>query len=196
MRSAREVAAAERVDPENRLLWKRTVQRLDAEEIRDAMLATSGELAQSLGGPSALTSQLRRTIDTRVIRNARDALLDAFDAPDGNITTPRRNATTTANQALLLINGNWTLARAQALAERLRREPGSADLHEGIILGYRLAFGRAPEPQELAESSAFLARQAALKEPAGSRGDQAAELAALADFCHVLLNSNEFMYVD
>ena len=71
-RSQREIAAAGRVDPDNRLLWKRTVQRLDAEEIRDAMLAASGELEPAMGGPSGPTTKPRRTIDTRVIRNTRD----------------------------------------------------------------------------------------------------------------------------
>ena len=103
-----------------------------------------------IGGPSAPTSQPRRTIDTRTIRNTRDALLDAFDAPDGNTTTPRRNTTTTATQALLLINGDWALARAEALARRLERlEPASNDDRDRIVLAYRLAFGRRPEPEEL-----------------------------------------------
>jgi len=196
-RNPRELAAAQRVDPENRLLWKRTVQRLDAEEIRDAMLATSGELEALIGGPSARTSEPRRTIDTRSIRNTRDALLDAFDAPDGNITTPRRNTTTTATQALLLINGAWTLTRAEALAARLERlEPASDADRDRIILGYRLAFGREPRPEELAETAAFLDRQARLPQPPVGRSHLAADQAALVDFCHVLFNSNEFLYVD
>ena len=126
-RSESDLAAGQRIDPENRLLWKRTVQRLDAEEIRDAMLAASGELDPAIGGPSVPTSRPRRTIDTRVIRNIRDALLDAFDAADGTFSTPRRNTTTTATQALLLINGDWTLARAKALAARLERLQPSVD---------------------------------------------------------------------
>ena len=94
-RTESDLAAGQRLDPENRLLWKRTVQRLDAEEIRDAMLAASGELAETIGGPSVPTSQPRRTIDTRVIRNIRDALLDAFDSADAIASTraairPRR----------------------------------------------------------------------------------------------------------
>ena len=91
LRGPAEIAAAGRVDPGNRLLWKRTVQRLDAEEIRDAMLAASGELEPAMGGPSVPTTRPRRTIDTRVIRNTRDGLLDAFDAPDGTFPTARRN---------------------------------------------------------------------------------------------------------
>jgi hypothetical protein len=197
VRNPRDLATAQRVDPENRLLWKRTVQRLDAEEIRDAMLTTSGELEPRIGGPSARTAQARRTIDTRTIRNTIDSLLDAFDAPDGTLTTPRRNSTTTATQALLLINGDWTLARAEALAARLERlEPASVDDRDRIILGYRLAFGRGPEPEELAQTAAFLDRQARLAQPPAGRSQLAADQSALVDFCHVLFNSNEFLYVD
>jgi mono/diheme cytochrome c family protein len=196
-RNPRDLAAAQRVDPENRLHWKRSVKRLDAEEIRDAMLAASGELEPVIGGPSARISQPRRTIDTRTVRNTRDALLDAFDAPDGNATTPRRNTTTSASQALLLINGDWTLARAKALSIRLERvEPASTDDRERIILAYRLAFGREPEPDELKEAADFLDRQARLAQPPAKPASPTTDHAALVDFCHVLFNSNEFLYVD
>ena len=109
-----EVVRAARIDPENRLLWKQTVRRLDAEEIRDAMLAVSGELDPRIGGPAEASSQNRRSIETRILRNAPDAFLTAFDAPDGSGSTPRRDTTTTSTQALLLLNGKWTLARAGA----------------------------------------------------------------------------------
>jgi hypothetical protein len=197
VRNARDLAAGQRVDPGNRLLWKRTVRRLDAEEIRDAMLAVSGELEPRIGGPSARSSQPRRTIDTLAMRNARDALLVAFDAPDGNITTPRRNTTTTATQALLLINGEWTLARAEAFADRLElMEPASGGNHDRIMLAYRYALGREPELEELEQSAAFLERQARFAQPRAGRSKLTADQSALVDFCHVLLNSNEFLYVD
>jgi Protein of unknown function (DUF1549)/Protein of unknown function (DUF1553)/Planctomycete cytochrome C len=192
-----EVAEAQRVDPENRLLWKRTVQRLDAEEIRDTMLASSAELEVKMGGPSAKSDQARRTVDTRIIRNSPDALLDAFDAPDGNATTPRRNTTTSAPQALFLVNGEWALARAEALAARLEHaQPASTNYQDRVVLAFRLAFGRSPEPHESAEAIAFLNRQARSTGAAPHRTDVAADHAALVDFCHVLFNSNEFLYVD
>jgi hypothetical protein len=193
-RSLRDLATAQGADPENRLLWKRTVQRLDAEEIRDAMLATSGELEPMIGGPSAPISEPRRTIDTQTVRNVRDALLDAFDAPDGNATTPRRNTTTSPSQALLLLNGEWALARANALASRLERS--SSDDRDRILIAYRLAFGRHPEPNELEDAIAFLVRQTHLAERAAERPRLAAHHAAFVDFCHVLFNSNEFFYID
>ena len=196
-RSESDLALGQRIDPENRLLWKRTVQRLDAEELRDAMLAASGELDPVIGGPSAPTSRPRRTIDTRVIRNTRDALLDAFDAADGTFSTPRRNTTTTATQALLLINGEWALARAKTLAARLERlEPSSTDDGDRVVLAYHMALGRQPEADEIDEAMAFIDRQATLLPQSAKRLNAAADYDALVDFCHVLLNSNEFLYVD
>jgi hypothetical protein len=188
-----EVAAAVRIDPEDRLLWKQVVHRLDAEEIRDSMLAVSGELDPSIGGPSAEAARSRRTIETRLLRNTHDPLLDAFDAPDGTSTTSCRDITTTSTQALLLINGGWSLARARALAERIDHiAPHSADEADRILVAYRLVLGRRPEPEEVVEALAFLDDQARLTHRTGP----SAEHAALVDFCHILLNSSEFLYLD
>ena len=196
-RTESDLATGQRIDPENRLHWKRTVQRLDAEQIRDAMLAVSGELDPVIGGPSVPTAQPRRTIDTRVIRNSRDALLEAFDAADGTFSTPHRNTTTTATQALLLINGDWTLARARALATRLEHlQPAAINDRSQLDLAYRLALGRQPEPEEIAEAQAFINQRARLPSGHSPRSNTRSDLAALIDFCHVLLNSNEFLYVD
>ena len=143
------------------------------------------------------TSRPRRSVLTRVVRNARDLFLESFDAPDGNSTTPRRNTTTAATQALLLINGNWTLARAKALAARVERlEPFSTDDRDRIVWAYRLAFGRDPEPDEIADTISFVERQASHCTPAANRSNEQARRDAFVDFCHVLLNSNEFLYVD
>jgi hypothetical protein len=194
-RSESEVETARRLDPDNRLLWKRTVQRLDAEEIRDAMLVVSGELDASIGGPSAESSRSRRSIDTKMIRNSQDPLLDSFDAPDGYNSAGRRNTTTTATQALLLINGSWTQARAGALADRLERFApracADADSRR-IIEAYRLVYGRAADGEELSAAMAFLASQA--RRVSAATGESHHE--PLVDFCHALLNSSEFLYVD
>jgi mono/diheme cytochrome c family protein len=196
-RDPHEVATALQVDPENRLLWKRTVQRLDADEIRDAMLASCNNLEVKMGGPSAKSDQYRRTIDTRIIRNSPDALLETFDAPDGTSPTPRRNTTTTAPQALFLVNGEWALARAEAFAGRLEHEqPASSSYEDRVVLAFRLAFGRSPGPDEALEAIAFLHQQARSTGAAPHRSDVTADHAALIDFCHVLFNSNEFLYVD
>ena len=98
-----------------------------------------------------------------MVRNTRDALLEAFDAADGTFSTPHRNTTTTATQALLLINGDWTLARAKALATRLEHLQRSAnDDQNQIGLAYRLALGRQPEPEEIDGGQAFINQQAKL----------------------------------
>src|SRR5262249_38755242 len=99
---------------------------------------------------------------------------------------------TTSTQALLLINGGWTLARARALAARIDRGAPDSAAAERIIRAYRLTLGRSPEPDEFAEALAFLDRQSRLTHRAGPSADYA----ALVDFCHVLLNSNEFLYLD
>ncbi len=110
-------------DPENRWLWRMNTRRLEAEQIRDAVLAASGELDLAAGGAERRRlSKPRRTIYTTAIRNTRDPLLDVFDLPDASRSVPERNVTTTPTQSLLMINGDWTLSRAKALAARLQRE--------------------------------------------------------------------------
>ncbi|WZO97880.1 PSD1 and planctomycete cytochrome C domain-containing protein [Isosphaeraceae bacterium EP7] len=176
--------AGARVDPENRLLWRASTRRLEVEPIRDAMLAVSGELDPAIGGPPAPATSPRRTVDTRGMRNSPDAMLDRFDAPDPSTTTPQRNITVTPLQSLLMINGTWTLARASAFADRLK--VAAPDAEGRVTLAYRRAFGRNPEPDERAEALAFLRDQ-----PGGKAPDT-----PLVDFCHALLNSSEFLYVD
>ncbi|HXG61586.1 MAG TPA: DUF1549 domain-containing protein [Planctomycetota bacterium] len=143
-----------RKDPQNRLLWRATPRRLEAEEVRDALLAVAGELDEAAGGPSADASGPRRTIYTKVLRNTRDPLLQAFDAPDSFTSVPERLSTTTAPQALLLMNGAWVLRRAEAFAAKLRPLPPE----ERVEAAYRWAFGRAPTSEERRRAREFLER--------------------------------------
>ncbi|MDG3004991.1 PSD1 and planctomycete cytochrome C domain-containing protein [Paludisphaera mucosa] len=183
-----EAEAARLVDPGNRLLWKRPVRRLEAEAIRDAMLSASGELADVRGGPAGDAKGPRRSVDCKVVRNTRDPVLDAFDAPDAFNSAGLRNTTTTVNQTLLLINGPWALDRAKALSVRLDRlTAGTPDAQRArdrarIVRGFRLTVGREPDDDETAAGLAFL--------------DRANKALALVDYCHVLLNASEFLYVD
>jgi hypothetical protein len=177
-------AAALKLDPENRLLWRMPTRRLDAEQIRDAILQVTGKLDLTMGGPAVDAKTPRRTIYTKMFRNTRDPLLDVFDTPEGVASTPQRNVTTTPVQALLMVNSPFMLAQAKAFAERIGKDKGP------VQAAYRLAFGRAATDQEQAAAQAFLADQA---KRAG--GPQAGRT-ALVDFCHVLLNANEFLYVD
>ena len=149
-----DVAAGRLKDPENRLLWRFPLRRLQAEEVRDAMLAASGELDLAMGGPSVDVNQPRRTIYTKQLRNIRDPLLEAFDLPQAFSSEGARNSTTTATQSLLLINNRWPLERAEAFAKRLRKAGGSnADLAR---TAWRLAYGREPSKAELEASTSFL----------------------------------------
>ncbi len=146
-------------DPENRLLWRMNVRRLEAEQIRDAMLTASGELDGQVGGPSVDPSKPRRTVYTKWLRNSRDPLLDVFDPPDAYTSTPQRNITTTPSQALLLINGQYTLQRAQGVATRISRQH-PADDAATVEQAYHLVYGREPTSAEKGESVAFLQAQA------------------------------------
>lgn len=146
-------------DPENRLLWKSSPRRLEAEAVRDSMLLASGEFDSHMGGPAVDPNLPRRSIYTKVHRNTHDPLLEAFDAPETFSSVPSRNATTTATQALLMINGRWPLERAQAFARRLRAS-GAATNADLVREAYRIAFGRAPSPEELRRGVGFLEKSA------------------------------------
>jgi hypothetical protein len=163
-------------DSGDRSLWRKAPTRLEAEMVRDAMLAISGRLDRSLGGPSFLDQVVtrsngsnieshvevdpskpglnRRTLYRAWVRGGRSGLLDAFDCPDPSSTTPRRAVTTTPIQALALMNN--------ALVDR----------------AFRLAFGRLPDAEERAKAIALVEKFGA------------------STLARVLFNSNEFLYVD
>jgi mono/diheme cytochrome c family protein len=177
------VAASAAKDPANRLHARMCIRRLSAEQIRDAAVAVTGELDSRMsgeGGDSGKTA--RRAIYLKVFRNKQDATLDVFDVPDGQFSTPVRNVTTTPTQSLFMINGPWVMLRAKALARRLN--DSSKTLDERVTEAYRAAFSREPTADESRAGVEFL------------QGSTAGGEEALVDFCHVLLNSNEFLYVD
>jgi mono/diheme cytochrome c family protein len=183
-------------DPANRLVWRQNLRRLDAEQIRDAILAATGELKLDAGGPSADAKEPRRTIYTKLYRNRRDALLDVFDVPDGIASMPQRNVTTTPLQSLLLVNSPWMLDRAKTLAAKVEKHAGDAmserDDAEIAVQLYRRLYNRQPTDDEKALVAAFLAN------PTNRyTGDAAqARQKALIDLCHAMLNSSEFLFVD
>ena len=164
-------------DVENKYLARMPVRRLDAEQVRDALFAVGGDLQFPDGGPSAPATKPVRSVYTKATRNTPDALLTAFDAADGITTCPTRNVTVTPTQSLLMLNGAATLARAKAFASRVI----DANPAKGVETAFRLAYGRSPTKAEAADAVAFVKK-------AGKSG--------WADFCHALLNSNEFLYVD
>jgi uncharacterized protein DUF1553/uncharacterized protein DUF1549/concanavalin A-like lectin/glucanase superfamily protein len=183
------------VDADNRLLWRHSPQRLEAEAVRDAMLAVSGKLNRMAGGPSARPFRVenfnsafyilfdedrpefnRRAVYRMSVNSAKDPVLDVLDCPDPSVKTPRRNATTTPLQALTMMNNPFVDRMARSFAERVQREVG-ADVGAQVSLAYRLSVGRIPTQDEHARS-ATVARDAGLKA-----------------VCWALLNSSEFAYV-
>ncbi len=152
---------AARLDADNRLLWRKSPRRLEAEAVRDAMLAVAGELNLAVGGPgfrdctevlrSGSYSYLpgdpigaefnRRTIFRTWTRGGRSGMLDSFDCPDPSTTAPRRAVTTTPLQALVLLNNSFVLRMSEAFARRVEREVGP-DVERQIARAYQLAYTR------------------------------------------------------
>tara|TARA_R110002072_G_scaffold13481_2_gene56918 strand:+ start:138051 stop:141269 length:3219 start_codon:yes stop_codon:yes gene_type:complete len=146
------------IDPTNRLLWRFPPQRLDAEQLRDAMLAVSGELKHRSGGPSVSGSAPYRSVYVIRKRNDPDEMLCGFDAPLRFDSAPDRIATTTPVQSLLLVNGDWTLDRARTFARRLLGEKEELTADE-IRTAWQLVFGREATDDEVADALAFLRLQ-------------------------------------
>jgi len=183
-------------DPDNKLLSRMNRLRLEGEAVRDALLAVSGRLNLTMGGPGVVlpessaaaggskavpVTQDPRARDRRSVylfarRNLRDPFLEAFDLPDSNLSCPKRERSTTAPQALALLNAAEASAAAKALAGRLERE-GKTEA-ERIDAAYRLTLGRAPTGAERERASAFLRES------------------PLSELCRALVNLNEFVYLD
>ncbi len=194
------VATNRAIDPENTSLWKFRLKRLEAEIIRDAVLFASGELDLSVGGKSfrAVKAVRRRnsgpTVGDYNNRTNRRGIymgrgngsslemmpemLQVFNAEDGQTTCPVRQSTITAPQALYMLNSELTEQAAARMGERLV-ELSAGDLPEAVNLGYRIALSRFPSPEEREHALAFLAD----------------DPARLGDFCWLLMNLTEFIYV-
>ena len=141
------------VDPENHLLWRFPPQRLSAEQIRDAMLATSGELKPKSGGSSVDGNSPHRSVYLKKRRNSPDSILAAFDAPSGFSSASERLNTTTSTQALLLRNNPWPHARARAMAKKFAK-PESIESTISKIFKY--AYGRRATQAEIELSQSFI----------------------------------------
>src|SRR5205814_1965845 len=166
------------------------------EVIRDSLLAVSGRLNRKMGGLGVVPpvpaetlqgfpgwkpdadprENTRRSVYIFARRNLRFPFLEAFDLPDSNQSCPKRERSTTAPQALVLLNSGDVVAAAKALAARLERETPSAE--ERIAQAYRLTLGRMPSPAERALAREFL------------------QQSPLCELCRALFNLNEFVYLD
>jgi cytochrome c553 len=178
-------------DPGDHLLWRQRPRRLEAEAIRDAMLAVSGTLDRTMFGPGTLDANMkRRSIYFTMKRSQLVPALALFDCPDGLQGIEQRSTTTVAPQALLLLNNAAVRHCAAAFAGRIapaEKPAGSAQA------AFRLALGRWPTASELADSVRFLEEQGKAYRADGKAD---ASRLALADLCQALLDSNEFVYVD
>jgi hypothetical protein len=189
---------AQEVDSDVRLLWRFPSRRLEAEAIRDSMIAVSGRLNLKTGGPGfdlfksrgglsgfpPVTSfdekGLRRMIYAHKIRMEREVVFGAFDCPDAGQSTARRRQSTTPIQALNLFNSRFTLDEADAFAAKVLTDVGEEnrdDLSQQIRLVYRLALGREPNSIELNDALPVVQEH------------------GLSTLCRVMFNSNEFLFL-
>lgn len=189
--SAAHSEANAKIDPENKWHWRRSPGRLEAEVIRDAMLAVSGLLDPAMFGPGTLDQAMkRRSIYFMIKRSQLIPSMALFDAPEPLASQGSRPATIIAPQALMFMNSPQVRECATALAARLETAAGN----EAIVKrGYEIAVSRPPNAVELRASADFLAKQEQSYRQAG-RAD--ARQLALADFAQVLFGLNEFIYVN
>ena len=198
MASAYEDAGNTANDPENHDLWRYRQTRLEAEIVRDQIMAVSGGIDLAVGGPSVfpyvpeeiLASQAhgwwdnqpdgpavwRRSVYVYRRRSLVFPFFETFDLPDQGVTTAARNVSTVATQALTLLNNPFVLGQARLFAERLEREAPN-DVSQQIDLAYRIALARRPTEAEAAI------------------GRQLVEERSLVDLTHVIFNLNEFLYL-
>jgi hypothetical protein len=212
-------AASAKVDPENRLHWRMNLQRLEAEEIRDAMLAVAGTLDRTVGGDSCkLTNRKwifdhtskdetgydsrRRSIYLPVIRNHVYDFFQQFDFPEPSVINGNRPTTTVAPQALLLLNSPLVMQSAEQFAERLLQEPNRDD-GERVDWAYRLAYGRPATPAEIDRALAFVRqfadRAVGPEAPAATSTEKTSTGGAIrlawSALAQVILCGNEFVYL-
>lgn len=205
---------AKKVDPENRLLWRQRLRRLDAEALRDSVLSVAGNLnPQMFGQPVPMQRQadgevivpgdssgLRRSIYLQVRRSQPLTFLQIFDQPVIETNCTRREVSTVASQALTLLNSDFMMKQAEVFAARVLKENPSANAGHALLL----AFGRTPTEKEVVKLNAFVDAQTgrhALLLAGGESKTAAtqqvdARRRAMADLCHMLLSANEFAYVD
>jgi mono/diheme cytochrome c family protein len=204
-----ESEAGHQADPDNQLLWRFPRRRLDAESIRDTLLALAGLLDRSVGGPHPFPSQTtwnytqhnpfkavyetdRRSVYLMTQRIQRHPYLALFDGADTNASTARRDSSTTPLQALYLMNDPFVHRLAGAFAARLVRERPDDDGR--IDLSFRLALARPPAPSEVAAAREFLGRAREKLAAAGVAGPER-ETQAWRGYARGLFLSNELLYV-
>jgi hypothetical protein len=197
--------AAQQIDPDNTLLWRYPVRRLDAEAIRDAMLDVAGELDERFEGPYVPTNRegdgavvvdenrdgaKRRSIYLQQRRTQTLTMLELFDSPSIVTNCTERVRSTVPLQSLELLNSRFSVARADAFAARVQHQAGQ-DTDARILRAFLLAYARAPSPAERTAALDFLQTQKKLYE-----STETPDQAAWRDLCQMILAANAFLYVN
>jgi Protein of unknown function (DUF1553) len=195
---------AREIDPDNRLLWRQNRPRLSAEQVRDTLLTLGGKLDLTMGGPAAVQfvsrgdatfnpggnppfldyehfdpdspAARRRAIYRFLFRTVPDPFMDALDCPDGSTFTPVRSSSTTAVQAFAMLNDAFLIRQCEHIAARIAEK--AATTEQQAESACRVILLRGARDQERAKLAAYVRRH------------------GLANACHILVNSNEFLYVD
>jgi hypothetical protein len=201
-----QAAKAVTADPQNKLLHRQNVRRLEAEAIRDSILLVSGRLDRAAGGPGVLPHLTehqvgrgkppsgpvdgngRRSVYLAVRRNFLNPMFTAFDYPTPFTTIGRRTVSNVPAQALVMLNNPFVLQQAELWAKRVLATPGLA-AGDRVRAMYEAAFGRVPTGDESAAATEFLADQ-------GKEYGDPDHPKAWADLAHVLFNAKEFIFVE
>jgi hypothetical protein len=209
--SARNDVSASTIDPENRLLWHHARRRLEAEEIRDAVLAVSGQLDRTHGGPTNVnTGRLgaegqglkveadpwrRRSVYLPIYRGGyAPDLFGVFDFPDSGLVTGSRNQTTVPTQALFMMNSPFMKEQADKAAQHLLDTLPSDDQRLKSI--YRQLLTRPPSSSEQTRAHNFLAEYRQGWQRSDGRAERAGDRAAWSALIQALMASNDFLFVD
>lgn len=198
MASAYDASVNQQKDPDNQYLWRFRSRRLDAEAVRDSIMAASGGINLTIGGPPVyphLPDEMLKSVGHGSWKNQDDGpsvwrrsiyvyrwrqlafpMFQVFDLPEQNVTAGARMVSTVPTQALTLLNNEFVVRQAQLLAERVKRDAGDEPAGQ-IALAYRIALTRPPRAEESAMALDFL------------------KSGSLVDLTHVLLNLNEFVYI-
>lgn len=185
------IEAGLRKDPDNQLWWRRSPQRMEAEIIRDNLLAVSGSLDEKMFGSGSLEeAEGRRSVYLKVKRGNLIPLLQLFDAPDAIQSIGDRGVTTVPPQALAMMNSPLIRRLAEQLANRVLEQ---SETHRQDIVGtaFWTTLSRPPQPHEVEQMSAFIEEQALRY-----GNEESAMVTAVADYCQLMLCLNEFVYVD
>ena len=208
-RRGEQAGRAEQFDPENRLLWRANIQRLEAEQICDALFAVSGSLDCRIGGKTiplrnrqyvfdhtsidaTRYETTRRALYLPLIRNHLYDMLEQFDYPDPSTSTGLRNSTVVSPQALLLMNSDLATDTAQAFVKRLFA--ASPDKEQRLRDAYRIAFAREATDNDLRRAENYLTVTNAALNSSQQDSDKR-EQQTWTQFCQALMMSNEFIYL-